>query len=828
MCEDYLKVKQHLDLVKASALTIALSTTVVQSIMVRPAFAQNGEITDVILNPVENGVEILLEGTGGDASLVSSPRRDGTIYSAEISNVDLNLPSGQDFRADNPAPGVESVLVEAISPNTVQVTVVGETIVPTVQITPTPEGFVVDANTTPIFSQTPITGDSPIRVVVTAEKTEADAQDVPISLTTFTAQELEDADVTSFEDIAGNTPNFSVYSSGGNRNTVSYSLRGLSNADNFASRDTVGFYIDDVPYDFSNFIGVDLSDLERVEVLRGPQNTLYGRSSQGGVVNIITRSPAEEFEFNTNFSYGTYDDTDIGATLSIPIIPDELGIRLSGNYNLRDGYVYNRFLDDDLGDQSGGNGRARVVWTPNDQWEVSFNASYDDYKDGAIPLSILDADPFTTSANFNGSNDLLSNTQALKIAYENDIFRATSITTRRFSRQRAEADADVSALDIFQVSNEFDSNLWSQEIRFQSPSSADRLSWIGGVYFEYRDFSTRDDGLTFGSLASGLLGNPFLLPGTTQFSNGESDQTTYALFGQVTYRPIEPLALTTGLRYETTNSNLDNFQDVLSIPGFPSQVTTTLSGEANSDAILPRFALNYDFNDNVTTYASISRGYKPAGVNFRPEDENTLAFDEELSWNYELGVKTVWLEDRLGANFSVFYNPIRDYQVISVDLLDNVTSISNADAEVIGVEMEVKATPMDGFDLIAGVGYASATIDEFTGEGGQVFQDNRISFSPDLTYNLAAQYRHSRGFFGRLELQGFGSAFFDSENTLKQDPYAIVNARLGYEYNNYGFYVFANNLLNTEYTTNISNLLGNRVGTFGVPATVGFQIRTKL
>lgn len=796
--------------------------------IVQPASAQTAEVTGVVLSPVEGGVEIILEGTGSEASEVI-PTRDGKTYSAEITNTQLRLESGEDFRQESPVDGIDSVSIEPLGDTSVRVTVIGETIIPTVDITPTPEGFFVNATTTsPFTAQQPITPNEGIRVVVTAEKTEAEAQDVPISLTVFTAEELEDADVDSFEDIAGNTPNFSVFSSGGNRNTISYSLRGLSNADNFASRDTVGFFIDDVPYDFSNFIGVDLSDLERVEVLRGPQNTLYGRSSQGGVVNVITRNPSERFEFNTNFSYGTYDDTDIGASMSIPIIQDELGIRLSGSYNLRDGYVYNRFLDDDLGDQSGGRGRAKLVWTPNDQWEVSMNTSFDDYQDGALPLTTFDADPFTTSANFNGFNELTTNTQALKVAYENSSFRATSITTRRFSRQAASADADLSALDVLRVSNEFDSTVWSQEVRFQSPSDIDRLAWIAGAYFESRDFGTQDDGLNFGTAAPFL--NPSLITGSSQLSNASTNQTTYALFGQTSYRPIERLNLTAGLRYEISNSTLEEYQDIFSIPGFPDTILTSFEDvDSDSSAILPRFALTYDFTDNITAYSSIARGYKPAGVNFRPDSAlDTVTFDEELSWNYEVGVKTVWLDDRLGANFSFFYNPIRDYQLISVDAFDNVEEIANADAEVIGVEFELKATPIEGLDLIAGLGYADSRLQEFTNAVGQNLDNNRITFVPDVTYNLAAQYRHTKGFFGRLELQGYGSTFFDTENTLKQDPYAVVNARLGYEYQNYGFYVFANNIFNTEYATNISELFGSRVGSLGVPATVGFQIRTKL
>ncbi|MEM8613061.1 MAG: TonB-dependent receptor plug domain-containing protein, partial [Cyanobacteria bacterium P01_H01_bin.105] len=154
-----------------------------------------------------------------------------------------------------------------------------------------------------------------LRIVVTAEKTPEVVQDVPISLTVLTEDELEDADITSLDGIAGNTPNFSSFSATGSRSFTFYSIRGLSNQ-NFGSRDPVAFYVDDIPYDYGSFIDLDLPDLQQVEILRGPQNTLYGRSSQAGVVNITTRKPTNEFSFNSTAGYGSEENLDLRAGVS--------------------------------------------------------------------------------------------------------------------------------------------------------------------------------------------------------------------------------------------------------------------------------------------------------------------------------------------------------------------------------------------------------------------------------------------------------------------------------------------------------------------------------
>ena len=186
-----------------------------------------------------------------------------------------------------------------------------------------------------------------LRIVVTAERTPEDVQDVPVSITTFTEQQIEDANINSLDSIADRTPNFTFFSSGANRTSPFYTVRGVSNFNAF-TRDAVGFFIDDVPYDFAGFIDQDLIDLERIEVLRGPQNTLYGRSSAGGVINVISRRPTNEYEFKAAASYGSFEDLATQLSVSGPIVEDELLFRLSGSYGFQDGYVENSYLNDDL------------------------------------------------------------------------------------------------------------------------------------------------------------------------------------------------------------------------------------------------------------------------------------------------------------------------------------------------------------------------------------------------------------------------------------------------------------------------------------------------
>ena len=229
-------------------------------------------------------------------------------------------------------------------------------------------------------------------------------------------------------------------------------------------------------------------------------------------------------------------------------------------------------------------------------------------------------------------------------------------------------------------------------------------------------------------------------------------------------------------------------------------------------------------------YGSIARGYKPAGINYFADIEEVLTFDTETLTNYEIGLKSSFLDNRLQFNVAAFYSPVNDFQLQALDVDSFERLVTNTDADIAGFELELRATPFEGFEAIAGFGYVDATFDEFINPfGGEVLDGNNLPYSPDYTYNLALQYRFPMGIFTRVEMQGFGTTFFDNPNEFQQDAYALFNARIGYERENYGVYFFANNIFDTEYQTtafNFGEVLGD-ISSFGAPATYGFQVRSK-
>lgn len=763
-------------------------------------------ITAVKLKPTEDGIEITLETADGVLK-VADTRSDGNTYIADIDKAILALPSGNEFRANNPVEGIASITVTQFASNhKVRVTVKGISNLPQAQITNTTNGLAFNVSL-------PSTD---IELTVTAQKRPENPQDVPLSVTVIPRQELEDAQIDSLLNIANRTPNFNFFpTSAGGTEFSYYSLRGLNNQNFLTAQDSVAFYIDDVPFDYNGFLDLALTDLERVEVLRGPQSTLYGRNSAGGVVNIISREAIPEPEGRIALGYGKYNGRELQFSLNDAVVEERLALRISGLYKAQDGFIKNLATGNTIGERSRIAARAQLVWTPADEWKISFN-SYNAFVDDGNPTyNRGDApEPFQVNLPVEGFNKLSTNTQSLRINYNGNGFRATSITARRFTTQENIVPAETGVQYIDGIK----STLWTQELRLQSPETSDRLQWLLGAYYESRDFIVDDAQTEF--LGFGRFRR-----------TGDDSRQTYALFGQVDYKLVEPLTVFAGLRYESSIAYSSSTYELVNSDGSFTPLRSPFVGEkVSSDEFIPRFGFKYQFNPNVMGYGIIAKGYRPGGLNYRANSAATLKFGEEKTWSYEVGLKSSWWSDRLLANLSIFHNNVSDYQVLQFDASGFFGRVNNVDLEATGVELELTAKPTKGLDFIAAIGYIDSRYKNYLNtETGIDLSDNRVPLSPQFTYNLAAQYRSPGGIFARAELRGYGLTYFDDDNQIKQSPYAVFNARIGYEQPKYGVYLYANNLFDTRYITS-GFLFPPPSGTvgFGDPFTFGVQVRSNL
>ncbi|AFY99583.1 TonB-dependent receptor domain-containing protein [Calothrix sp. PCC 6303] len=790
---------------------IAIPNTTAQDLLVQSettpeSNGTNTKITAVRLKSTSNGLEVILETPSGELK-VTDTLNDGNIYIADIDNAVLSLPDGNKFSAKKPAEGIAAITVTQLeSNNKVRVTVTGISGLPNVQLTNTANGLTLSLSAP----------EADIELTVTAQKRPEDIQDVPFSLTTIPRQELEDAQIDSLIDIANQTPNFNFFpTSAGGTEFSYYSIRGVNNQNFLTAQDSVAFYIDDVPVDYNGFLDLALTDLERVEILRGPQSTLYGRNSSGGVVNIISREAIPKPEVKFAVGYGKYNSRELQFSLNDALVDDKLALRISGSHKSQDGFIENIATGNTIGERSRTSARAQLLWTPTPDWKVSFNSYHSFTDDGNPTYNRRDApDPFKVNLTTEGYNNLSTNTQSVKVSYNGDAFRATSITAHRFTVQDNIVPGDTGVQYIDDIS----STLWTQELRLQSPENSDRLQWLLGAYYESRDFVV-DDART-----------EFFGFGTFR-RTGDDNRQTYAVFGQMDYKPIDPLTIFAGLRYESSTAYSSSTYESVNTDGSFTALRPAFKDEkASSDEFIPRFGLKYQFNLNLMAYTTIAKGYRPSGLNYRANGASTLRFGEEKTWSYEVGLKSAWLDNRLLANLSFFHNDINNYQVLQFDESGFFGRVNNVDIKATGVEFELNAKPTKGLDLIASIGYVDSKYKNYlNSDTGVNLSDNRVPLSPQFTYNLAAQYRSPGGIFARAELRGYGLTYFDDENQIKQEPYAVVNARIGYQWQKVSVYLYANNLFDTRYITS-GFLFPPPIQTvgFGDPFTFGVQLKANL
>ncbi|MEM1395628.1 MAG: TonB-dependent receptor plug domain-containing protein, partial [Cyanobacteria bacterium P01_H01_bin.150] len=350
-----------------------------------PAITQ---ITDVTARQTTNGLEIVLGTNKGDLPLPTTEVNGNTLV-ANIKNAVLSLSDGRKFQTKNPLEGIASITVTQLA-NKVQIRITGVENAPIARFTNSQAGLTLSLDSTP---------QADIELTVTAQKRPEEAQNVPLSLTVIPQQEIEDAQIDSFQDIADYTPNFRFApTSSGGTEFSNYSMRGVNNANFLTAQDSVAFYIDDVPVDYNGFLDLAFTDLERIEVLRGPQSTLYGKNSSAGVVNVISRQATLEPEVTFGLGYGRYNHRELKFSLNDALVEDKLALRIAGAYRGQDGFIENLATGETIGERARFAGRAQLLWTPTLDWTVSFN-SYNSFTNDGNPTynKINPDDPFVVN-----------------------------------------------------------------------------------------------------------------------------------------------------------------------------------------------------------------------------------------------------------------------------------------------------------------------------------------------------------------------------------------------------------------------------------------------
>ncbi len=660
-------------------------------------------------------------------------------------------------------------------------------------------------------------------IVVTARRRAENLQDVPVAVSAFGEERISSLQADDLSGLQYATPNF-YFDEGDASNAVVY-LRGVGQNDSLAFADAgVGVYVDDVFIARSQAAFLELFDVERVEVLRGPQGTLYGRNTIGGAVKFVSRRPTDEVEAYSEVGFGDFDSVVAKGRLSGPISEGLVYAKGAFAFSRRDGFNGNLFTGGTDGDVDNLAGRLGLYFTPNENVEIDLtldlrrerpdtarNPSRTTSVSGipdpygaptALETFSASPDPYQVDVNAGGLSNIDALGPTARISWQaNDDWVLESITSRRDFEFELNLDTDGTPLKLLDVYLYQDQSQLSQEFR-GTYDAGGPLGFTGGFYYFH------DDDLTFSgvdNLSASIFGFPVTAFGLSIASLADTDQITdsSAVFGDFTYELNDRLSVGAGARYTIENKEssrrFENFFDpavsvIQSQPPFLSGVGTpgvVIRGEEDFEAFTPRVSVSYDVSGDVLLYGSVSRGFKSGGFSGRANsDFGFQPFKPEFVWSYETGLKTSWNDGRLVANAAYFYNDYTDIQVTSfgadpqtgvfVDLFTNAAA-----ATIQGLELEILAVPTDRLTLSASLGLMDAQYDEFDIQVGGVVtdvSDRDLVNTPEVSGSLAATYDFDLSASLTATLHGdisyrdsYANEVTDSPN-LRQDAYWLSNA----------------------------------------------------
>ena len=650
----------------------------------------------------------------------------------------------------------------------------------------------------------------------------------PVSATVITREQIEHANIDDTKQVGPYVPNLSIHDIGDRRTQVS-SIRGLVNS-NFGDP-TVGLYVDDVPIADWRAFDIELFDIERIEVLRGPQVTRFGRGAEAGMINVVTQQPSGKYEGQATFKYGNYNTQLYRASVSGPILKDKLLFRLSGLESKRDGYLKNEFDGSRPDFRDNLAGRAELQFAPVPELKMTLSLDGQLARDGAQTYVLLSRpDLFKVDNNTKGREDTHSEGVALKNVYEAPGFELTSITSSRdWTTNHSIADVDFTPQNLLAFKDDYQFVQWSQELRVASAGTPGCWKWFTGVYFEDKqtDVNVASQALDTTNIQApppAGLGLPFTAP-IQDHRLAHLYDRTIAVFGETTYTAWDKLDATFGLRYENNFNSIRRRRE-LEAPMENLVLTAApfLNAQTESNVVLPKFELAYRVEPSLTVYSTVAEGYRPGGFSHLTIDPKLAEWKPDFLWNYEAGLKGNWLNQRVECDLALFYDPVRDYQDRRQEGSGQLGVENASRASTRGFETDIVGRPLQGLELVTGFGYNDARYDKFHDQvTGQNFDGHTILLASKYNFSLSAQYLHSTGFLIRSEYQGVGRYPFQEDNFKKQAAYQLFNQKIGYETKHYGIYIYGKNLLDVHYShLGFPNFVGpGLVGSPGDPRTFG-------
>ena len=608
-------------------------------------------------------------------------------------------------------------------------------------------------------------------------------------------------------------------------------FRGL-NMSMFTNNNPIVIIIDGVAQSGGAGFDASMANVERIEILRGPQGALYGKDAIGAVINIVTKQPENSWQGKIGAEYGNNNNLRGIFNANGALIPDRLYIGINGQYQHDDGWINNISpgMAKDFNRETDRRFNTNLTLTPTDNLTARLSVTNEYTREygmngygmpGGTLLSSFSRDNARNVSQDDETKMITkNNAQSLKVSYNFGRFTADSISTHKSLNFKADYDADLSNNPSYAGLMQFnhtDIDNFTQEFRI-SGNNREGFRWVAGLYFDNEQSAVGPYGMQF----------PNYDPATYAFIGNyelnavsKIDSNTYAAFGQVMMPFRDRFELTLGGRFQRIEKEIDMSTYYLPV-GISGDSMYDLDAEKTWNVFLPKAALSFHLTDLWNTYISCSRGYMPGGFNTYASggtiDDNT--FDPEISTNYEWGIKGIFERGSIAA--SLFRMEIKDIHIYKSTGTMWVTDNAGK-AHSHGAEIEFTYRPVEGLEISGALGITDAKYDDYDYGTGN-YNGKTIDRTPAHNIRAGVSYTHPGGVYGRIDVTNQDKMYFADDTNrdfARQDGYTLIGAKIGYIFRDWDIYAYVRNLTDEDYVTDFVSSSMLTMISYGDPRTTG-------
>ncbi len=670
-------------------------------------------------------------------------------------------------------------------------------------------------------------------IIVTAQRREENLQDVPVSITAMNSKEIKNRGIDRVFDLQNSVPNFFLGDGTFNRRASS-SIRGIAGATRAPGVEKrANYYLDDVYMGRSIAIDMDLFDLERLEILKGPQGTLYGKNTVSGAINLTTRKPVNRWETTISVDAGNLNYLNSSVVINAPLTDNNLFARFSGKLMRRDGFVTNLYNNKDMNGQNILTGRFQIRYLPSPNFDInlSFSALRDrrDRRTAGIALEgpgyAAAPDPREVSHDLTEFEHRDIFGSALNMVYNfSNNYSLKSITAYRKIKDWGNLDQDLSPeLFYYNTIDTSEDAHFTQEIRLSSPLY-EHFNFVAGIFYFYQK---SDQTFDVKQSPNGVLPNFDLV------SSGPVKSNSLAGYFHSNFNLINKLSLFGGIRYTYEYKSI-NWNQSFNYPFLINLQNYT--DKYKKGIFSPQIGLQYKPQDQLMFYGKTTWGYKSGGWgNHTVTSLEYLKLEPEYAVSYEIGVKLTAFNEKLSFNSAIFLSKYDNFQTEVWQNIGGFTTPVYTNAAKVtskGFEMELITSPLKNLSLYGSFGYVDATYDEFNSAPGYDYTGNKLELAPETEYNFSIEYKlpviNIGTFSIRSDFIHKDDYYFDASNTLDFliKGYDLIDGKIGYESVNgsLGIFLWGKNLSDELYMLTRAEVPDPlKYAWYGMPRTFGIQ-----